>query len=213
MIERLAYAVAERNRRKKFALFTDVLKPQPHETVLDIGVNDEEYSAADNYLEKFYPWPERMAALAPSPLDAFRARYPHIRAVEGDACALPFRDGEFDMVHANAVLEHVGDAQRQTRFLKELYRVAGRGFVTTPNRNFPVEVHTRVPFLHRVLSENGFDRFLSFIGKQWATGEYMFPLDKKNLETRMREAGIASYRLYVQRLCGFIITFTVVWQK
>lgn len=213
MIERLAYGTAKRNRRKKFALFMNVLKPVSHETVLDVGVNNQEYYQSDNYLEKSYPWPECVTVLAPPPLDAFRRRYPYIHAVEGDACALPFRDGEFDIVHANAVIEHVGGAERQTLFLKELYRVARRGFVTTPNKRFPVEVHTRIPLLHLMFSKSGFDRFLSFIGKPWAAGKYMFPLDRKNLEKRLNEAGITSYSFYVQRLWGFPLTFTVVWQR
>lgn len=213
MIERLAYLIAERNRRKKFALFTDAVKPAPRETILDVGVNNEEYSAADNYLEKHYPWPERLTALALPPLDAFRLRYPHIRAVEGDACALPFRDGAFDIVHANAVLEHVGSAERQVLFLKELCRVSRRGFVTTPNRRFPVEVHTRVPLLHLLFPKSVFDRFLSLIGKAWATGDYMVLLDKKTLGKYLQNAGIRSYRIYIQRLWGFPLTFTAVWQK
>jgi hypothetical protein len=47
------------------------------------------------------------------------------------------------------VLEHVGSADNQRRLLAELARVARRAvFVTTPNRWFPIEVHTQIPLLH-----------------------------------------------------------------
>jgi hypothetical protein len=49
---------------------------------------------------------------------------------------------------SNAVVEHVGGRDEQRRFVHELCRVAPRVFVSTPNRRFPVEVHTLVPFLH-----------------------------------------------------------------
>jgi SAM-dependent methyltransferase len=68
--------------------------------------------------------------------------------VQGDALALPFRDGEFDIVFSNAVIEHVGDRDRQRQFVHEALRVGRRSFITTPNRRFPVEVHTRLPVVH-----------------------------------------------------------------
>jgi hypothetical protein len=45
------------------------------------------------------------------------------------------------------VIEHVGGAGRQQLFASEIRRVARRGyFVATPNRNFPVDPHTLLPF-------------------------------------------------------------------
>jgi len=68
--------------------------------------------------------------------------------VAGDGRALPFRDGAFDIVFSNSVIEHVGDAASQQRFANETMRV-GRGFwVQTPNRWFPVEQHLLTPFVH-----------------------------------------------------------------
>jgi hypothetical protein len=68
--------------------------------------------------------------------------------VAGDGRALPFRDGAFDIVFSNSVIEHVGDAASQRRFASEAMRV-GRGFwVQTPNRWFPVEQHLLTPLVH-----------------------------------------------------------------
>ena len=53
------------------------------------------------------------------------------------------------MVHSSAVIEHVGAFARQARMIAECARVAGRAFcITTPNRWFPVEVHTVLPLVH-----------------------------------------------------------------
>ena len=61
---------------------------------------------------------------------------------------LPFKDREFDIVFSNAVLEHVGSRDAQARFVAELRRVSKALFITTPNRWFPFEHHTGLPFLH-----------------------------------------------------------------
>lgn len=69
--------------------------------------------------------------------------------VRGDARALPFVDNSFDYVVSNAVIEHVGGRDGARRMLLEGNRVARRGWIhTTPNRRFPIEVHTGVPVLH-----------------------------------------------------------------
>jgi methyltransferase family protein len=68
--------------------------------------------------------------------------------VIGDGRRLPFRDGAFDLVFSNAVIEHVGDFESQRRFAEECRRVGLGYYVQTPNRRFPVEVHLMRPFIH-----------------------------------------------------------------
>lgn len=66
-----------------------------------------------------------------------------------DGCALPYPDNSFDWVFSNAVLEHVGNREKQNRFAHEIQRVARVGyFVSTPNRHFVVDPHTYLPFYH-----------------------------------------------------------------
>ena len=150
---RVADEISLRSRRRKLRLFLDELRPTSETTVLDVGVDELGFGEGDgcstlNFFEELYPWPERITALGLHDGAGFRARYPAIRYVQGDACALPFADGEFDIVFSNAVIEHVGGRERQRAFVGEALRVARRAFVTTPNRRFPVELHTRLPLVH-----------------------------------------------------------------
>ena len=149
----LADRISLRSRRRKFALFMETMAPTADTTVLDVGVDDVGFGDTSgcetlNFFEELYPWPERITALGLNEGERFRASYPRVRYVQGDALALPFEDGAFDVVFSNAVIEHVGGPEQQRRFVAESLRVARRAFVTTPNRWFPVEVHTRLPFVH-----------------------------------------------------------------
>ena len=172
---RLADAISLRSRRRKLALFLEVMGLTPATTVLDVGVDEVSLGDAGgqsgctthNLLEERYPWPERLTALGLHDGARFRERYPQIAYVQGDACALPFADGVFDVVHSNAVIEHVGGRERQEAFVREAVRVARRVFVTTPNRWFPIEVHTRLPLVHW-LPEGPAGRAYDLAGKSWA---------------------------------------------
>lgn len=68
--------------------------------------------------------------------------------VAGDGRALPFRDAAFDVVFSNSVIEHVGDADSQERFAREVARVGRTYWVQTPNRWFPIEQHLLTPIVH-----------------------------------------------------------------
>jgi len=142
------------NRRRKLALFLETMRPGPETRVVDVGVGDTPFgtepgvAATHNFFEALYPWPERITAVSDVPLPNFAQAFPSIRTVVANGLELPFGDDEFDVAFSNAVVEHVGGRAEQRRFVGELCRVAPRVFVSTPNRRFPLETHTLVPFVH-----------------------------------------------------------------
>ncbi len=172
---RLADAISLRSRRRKLALLLELMQPTAETTVLDVGVDEvshgesggESGCTTHNFLEEHYPWPTRITALGLHDGGRFQERYPAIDYVRGDACDLPFADGEFDVVHSNAVIEHVGGRERQEAFVREAVRVGKRVFLTTPNRWFPLEVHTRLPLVHW-LPSGAAGRAYDLVGKSWA---------------------------------------------
>jgi hypothetical protein len=142
------------NRRRKLALFMESVRPGPETRVVDVGVGDTPFgtepgvAATHNFFEALYPWPDRITAVSDVPLPNFAQAFPSIRTVVASGLELPFADDEFDVAFSNAVVEHVGSRKEQRRFVTELCRVAPKVFVSTPNRRFPVETHTLVPFVH-----------------------------------------------------------------
>jgi SAM-dependent methyltransferase len=69
--------------------------------------------------------------------------------VERASCdALPYPDAAFDVVTLASVFEHL-PPNRRIRGLSEIHRVLDRGGVLVgqiPNMNFPIELHSRLPF-------------------------------------------------------------------
>jgi len=145
----LAASIVLYARRRMFERFLKLGGFDESSTVLDIGVTSDESFEFSNHFEKWLKNKSRITALGLRDASNLIQRFPDLSFVRGDALHLPFRDQAFDFVHSSAVLEHVGSRDKQRRFIEECGRVARVGvFLTTPNRWFPIEVHTRLPLLH-----------------------------------------------------------------
>jgi hypothetical protein len=165
-------------RDRIYADFVSVCRPRRYNTILDVGVSDVVNDAA-NMMERKYPYPEMITAVGLGTGEDFRAAYPRTRYAQIAANQrLPFADQQFDIATSNAVLEHVGSQAHQELFVRELIRVARKVFISVPNRYFPVEHHTAIPFLH--YSDAGFRSACQVLGKmEWT--------DEKNLILMSRE--------------------------
>src|SRR5437763_11478030 len=188
MLGRVASRVSLRSRQQKLARFLDLFQPGPGTTVLDVGVTDAPFGggSSDNFFEALYPWPGQITAVGHTELDRFRAAFPAVRAVRADGRELPFADGEFELGFSNAVVEHVGGGRSgQRQFVLELCRVAQRVFVTTPNRWFPLDPHTLLPFAHwlppgaarrRLFHARGFEDVLDPLGPNELAALFPYPV-------------------------------------
>ncbi len=132
-----------RNRRKKSAYVVQLIRTHNLERVLLVGSETADFPWS-NLIER--------AVIANARFVVASGLGPVIeldtRRVLCDGRQLPFADDTFDLVLSNAVIEHVGDEAAQRRFVDEHVRVGRCSLITTPNRWFPVESHTRTLFRH-----------------------------------------------------------------
>jgi SAM-dependent methyltransferase len=205
----IAYRLSAANRHRKWALFCQTFPPDPALKILDVGFAEDEFSTTDNYLEKHFPYLENVTALGFAPATRFSSKYPRVNTVCYDGDNFPFADQSFDVVWSNAVVEHVGDFDRQVRFLSEIRRVGRRCFVTTPNRYFPFEVHTRIPLLH-YLPKPTFDAILRQVGKGDFAGDYMHLSSERRFRDSLAAAGFRDFQFHRNRLAGFVVDFVAI---
>ena len=132
-----------------YDLFAKLFPPQPDWKVLDLGVNGSLESRDEYFFEASYPYLHNVVGSGLEDANYFSRFFPETTYVQGDRSGrLPFSDNEFDVVFCNAVIEHVGGNAAQAGFLREIFRVSKRCFVSTPNRWFPIEMHTVLPLVH-----------------------------------------------------------------
>ena len=201
----LPVRIAAHQRRKMYRAFLQSMSVAPGDTILDVGATSDRLYDHSNYLEAWYPEKARITAVG---IDAdakvIESIYPGVKFVLADGCALPFTSSAFDFAHASAVVEHVGSRHRQSRFLRELWRVARKGvFVTTPNRWFPIEFHTVLPLLHW-LPADAFRALLRLRGDRFFSSEKNLNLLSRNILAEAAiSADIPSFRIEAVSLAGW----------
>jgi len=73
-----------------------------------------------------------------------------VHMVVADACFLSFRNGVFDLVSLFSVIEHVPDQQRCLEEVMRVLKPGGYLVVQVPNKFFPIELHSGLPFVFLV---------------------------------------------------------------
>jgi SAM-dependent methyltransferase len=158
------------NARKK--MFVSLMKRANIEattTVLDVGVTSDKRQDS-NFFEKLYPYPHQITAVGLEDASFLEQDYPGLTFIQADGIQLPFPDKSFDLVVSFAVIEHVGSRERQKAFIRELCRVGRACYITTPNRWYPVEFHSILPFVHW-LPAPWFRFILKLLGKTFFAKE------------------------------------------
>lgn len=197
----LAVRLAGRQRRAMYGAFLARSEVEAGDTILDVGVTSDRSYDSSNYLETWYSDKGAIVAVGIDDAAFLETLYPGLRFVAASGLALPFTDLSFDVVHCSAVIEHVGSFEHQCRLVAECCRVARRAvFMTTPNRWFPIEVHTVLPVVHWLPKP-------AFRALMRATGRAFFA-DEANLNL-MSARDLAAAAARVTDFCADVTTVTL----
>jgi hypothetical protein len=133
-------SLATNLRKKRFSFFESLVKNTERPVrILDVG------GTAAFWEQMGFPANNEMQITIVNlyPVNVFS---PYYSAVVGDGRDLhQFKDGSFDIVFSNSVIEHVGELEDQRRMAMEIARVGSKYFVQTPNKYFPIEPHFLFP--------------------------------------------------------------------
>jgi SAM-dependent methyltransferase len=206
------YGLSHAPRRAMFDFFMRELRPTEKDTVLDLGATSLP-DTQENMFELYYPHPGRVTAAGTEDCSFLEKRHPGLKFVRiADGKPLPFADDAFDIGFSNAVIEHAGSREKQAFFLRELIRVSRRCFVTTPNRWFPVELHTRLPFAHW-LPASAFRAVLAALGFSFYAREENLNLLTAAELRGLLPPGLKSARLARQWFFGLPSNLMLVIEK
>lgn len=164
-IARWATRYSQRARAKRAALFRQEFEVHANTKVLDLGSEVGESIANVLAGVDFDPKNIYIADIDAEAIAEGSRRFGFTPVLINESGSLPFPDQFFDIVHCSSVIEHVtvpkwtvwqnrsgrkfrkvsADAQRS--FSQEIIRVSKQYYVQTPNKWFPIESHSWLPFI------------------------------------------------------------------
>ena len=137
-------------------------------------------------------------------------KYPNIKKVLlGDGRDNNLPNNTFDIVHSNATIEHVGSYKNQLLFIKECIRISKKYiFIQTPNRFYPIDFHTLIPFIHW-LPKNIHRKILNIICLNFYSLEKNLNLlSESDLINLCNELNIKNYQIIKYRI--FFMTSNLI---
>lgn len=195
--------IVMRARDRMYEAMRSMVPIDAMNTILDVGVTSDRSCGFSNFFERLTANPERITAFSDQDASWVCDEWKGMKFVRGDARHMPFGDNAFDFVFSSAVIEHVGSRKCQMEFLKECVRVArNHVFITTPNRWYPIEMHSGLPLLHWLPGPvfRGILRALGF--RELASESNLNLLSFRDLNVMCNKLKIANVELRFIRFCG-----------
>ena len=179
-IQNIKAKIVLRARYKMYKIFIEELNPDKDALICDAGVTPikgitDYKTQTNNFFEFVYPYKDKITATSIEDASYLEIEYPGLTFVRTEPYKTPFSDRQFDVCFCNAVVEHVGSRAQQQDFVNEYCRISKKFFFTTPNKYFPLEMHSMLPFFHW-LPSSLFHKILILTGRGHLASESILNL-------------------------------------
>ena len=203
--------IANDARNEFFNILKKETKYSKNKTIIDIGTTASLDDGQNIILSKIKD-NKNITCLSNLDCKVLLKKYPNIKKIIiGDGRNNNLPNNSFDIVHSNATIEHVGSYNNQLLFIKECIRISKKYvFIQTPNRFYPLDFHTILPFIHW-LPKKIHRKILKFIGLNFYSLEKNLNLlSISDLKIFCNQLGIKNYEIIKHRLFFMVSNLILV---
>jgi ubiquinone/menaquinone biosynthesis C-methylase UbiE len=205
--------ILKKKRNEFFKIFNLNVGYDDNSKVLDVGTT-EIVNDFENVFVHSYQYKSNLTCFSNQSLINLKKNYPEIKILQGNGLNTQLSDEVFDIVHSNATVEHVGNHNNQKAFFKECCRLAKKFvFIQTPNKNFPVDFHTKLPLIH-LLPDNFYRKILKFLGFDFfADINNLNLLSEKTVRKILDSLEVKNYSIIKIKLLGLVSNLIIIIKK
>ena len=116
---------------------------------LDIGTTSDDKNASSNIIIKNIKNIDNFKCISDQIINSNFFNKKLKKSITEEFSEKELYEFSSDLVISNATIEHVGNTLNQKKMLENVIKLTKKIFViTTPNRFYPIELHTKIPLLH-----------------------------------------------------------------
>ena len=195
LIDKFLKRLILKNRIKIYRIFEENTNFDENTNIIDVGTTpilDEH----ENIIFHHYKWKKNITGFSNQDCSILKKVFKESNFILGDARDIKLKDNSFDISFCSATIEHIGSYLNQKKLISELIRISKNNiFITTPNRNFPMDFHTKLPLVH-LLPKSIHRKILSFFGlKYFAEEKNLNLLNTNEIKQICSELNIKNYKI------------------
>ena len=152
-------------------IINNIIKDLQIHDALDIGTTSDDKNASSNIVIKNIKNINKFKCISDQIVNSDFFNKKLKKSITEEFSEKELYEFSSDLVISSATIEHVGNTLNQEKMIKNIVKLTKKIFIiTTPNKFYPIELHTKIPFIHW-LPKSIYRRILKFLGLSFYADE------------------------------------------
>ena len=208
--------IIKKKRSEMLNILNKNIKDNDIESFLDVGTTEENELESSNYFVKNFYKVKIKNSISDQEIKNNNFNKFLRKSITSEFSETEILNYKSDLVISSATIEHVGSYENQIKMLENIIKLTNKYFfITTPNRFFPIDFHTKLPVIH-MLPKKIHRKILRLINlNEYAEEENLNLLDENTVNELINSQQNVSFeiRIFKVKLFGLTSNLLIYGEK
>ena len=194
-------------------IINNIIKDLQIHDALDIGTTSDDKNASSNIVIKNIKNIDKFKCISDQMVNSDFFNKKLKKSITEEFSESELYEFSSDLVISSATIEHVGGELKQKKMIENIVKLTKKIFIiTTPNRFYPIELHTKIPLIHW-LPKSTYRKILKFLGLSFYANEENLNLLTTNELKKILNNQKITYEIKFIKLFFFKSNIIIIGKK
>ena len=194
-------------------IINNIIKDLQIHDALDIGTTSDDKNASSNIVIKNIKNIDKFKCISDQMVNSNFFNKKLKKSITEEFSENELYEFSSDLVISNATIEHVGGELKQKKMIENIIKLTKKIFIiTTPNRFYPIELHTKIPLIHW-FPKSTYRKILKFLGLSFYANEENLNLLSADELKKMLNNQKITYEIKFIKLMFFKSNIIIIGKK